>query len=368
MSISPDCSARKRCWAESGTYLALVASPSTAAATALHMSMSRPDHLPWLSGSEKPPRPTLTPQISWPRFFTTSRVDGVWAEAASSHDGERAESRADAENSLDEVHGLPPWMIRRLPSAGTDDMQQMNHIDQKCGSFEPTHCHQCTARKSSSGASYLPRQLTLRRRTTTCAAPHNSAGELLFARLSSPAGRCRPRFSSSLQRRRFAQGGPPAMPVSVAAADRQARHAMGRIFRALRGGGLGRGARPRLGLHREAAFQGRPARQGRRSAVHHRQAAVTTSPSTAPRPRSLRNKAQVGLAELQVQRGASLINVEDHHRGRRTTSARPTSPSRAPSSRPPKRRCARPSSTSTGPTCARRSPAASPTARSMPAT
>src|SRR5580700_7708688 len=82
MSISPDCSARKRCWAESGTYLALVASPSTAAATALHRSTSRPDHLPWLSGSEKPPRPTLTPQISWPRFLTTSRVDGVCAEAA----------------------------------------------------------------------------------------------------------------------------------------------------------------------------------------------------------------------------------------------------------------------------------------------
>ena len=81
MSISPDCRARKRCWADSGTYLALVASPSTAAATALHMSMSRPDHLPWLSGSEKPPRPTLTPQISWPRFLTVSRVDGVWAEA-----------------------------------------------------------------------------------------------------------------------------------------------------------------------------------------------------------------------------------------------------------------------------------------------
>ena len=81
MSISPDCRARKRCWADSGTYLALVASPNTAAATALHMSTSRPDHLPWLSGSENPPRPTLTPQITWPRFFTASRVEGVWAEA-----------------------------------------------------------------------------------------------------------------------------------------------------------------------------------------------------------------------------------------------------------------------------------------------
>jgi hypothetical protein len=41
------------------------------------MSTSRPFHLPWLSGSEKPPKPTLTPQITWPRFFTTSKVDGV---------------------------------------------------------------------------------------------------------------------------------------------------------------------------------------------------------------------------------------------------------------------------------------------------
>src|ERR1700730_11556881 len=81
-SISPDCSARKRCWADIGTYLALVASPSTAAATALHRSTSRPDHLPWLSGSEKPPRPPLTPQISWPRFLTVSSGEGVWAEAA----------------------------------------------------------------------------------------------------------------------------------------------------------------------------------------------------------------------------------------------------------------------------------------------
>src|SRR6266576_6742265 len=82
MSISPDCKARKRCWAESGTYLALVASPSTAAATALHRSMSRPDHLPWLSASEKPPNPTLTPQITWPRFLTVSRVDCAEAAAA----------------------------------------------------------------------------------------------------------------------------------------------------------------------------------------------------------------------------------------------------------------------------------------------
>lgn len=53
ISISPDFSARKRRCAESRTNLVLVTSPGTAAATA-------------------PRRPTSTPQITWPRFFTTS--------------------------------------------------------------------------------------------------------------------------------------------------------------------------------------------------------------------------------------------------------------------------------------------------------
>src|SRR6185312_12874925 len=83
MSISPDCRAVKRCCADSGTNLVLVESPSTAAATAPHISTSRPFHLPWLSGSEKPPRPVLTPQITWPRFFTTSSVDSACAAKGS---------------------------------------------------------------------------------------------------------------------------------------------------------------------------------------------------------------------------------------------------------------------------------------------
>src|SRR5882757_8683699 len=88
-SISPDCRARKRCWAESGTNLVLVASPSTAAATAPHISTSRPFHLPWLSGSEKPPKPTLTPQITWPRFFTTSKGRRRLSRCRQDHQRER---------------------------------------------------------------------------------------------------------------------------------------------------------------------------------------------------------------------------------------------------------------------------------------
>ena len=48
-----------------------------------------------------------------------------------------------------------------------------------------------------------------------------------------------------------------------------------------------------------------------------------------------RNKAQVDIAELQVERGASLVSSAPSPTPS-TTSARPTSPWRAPSSRPPK--------------------------------
>ena len=54
MSTSPDCSAVKRCWAVSGTYLTFSESPKRAAATARQTSTSRPTHLPWLSASAKP--------------------------------------------------------------------------------------------------------------------------------------------------------------------------------------------------------------------------------------------------------------------------------------------------------------------------
>src|SRR6266550_3637691 len=73
MSTSPDCSAVKRCWAESGTYLTFSASPKIAAETARQTSTSRPTHLPWLSASMKPAVPVPTPQISAPRALTASR-------------------------------------------------------------------------------------------------------------------------------------------------------------------------------------------------------------------------------------------------------------------------------------------------------
>ena len=81
-----------------------------------------------------------------------------------------------------------------------------------------------------------------------------------------------------------------------------------------------------------------------------------------------RNKAQVNLAELQVQRGASLISSRTiTDAGIRPAQGQPRR--RAGAAQGGRGRPAhRPSSTSTGPTCARRSPAASPTARSMPAT
>ncbi len=81
-----------------------------------------------------------------------------------------------------------------------------------------------------------------------------------------------------------------------------------------------------------------------------------------------RNKAQVELAELQVNRGASLIASRTITEAEQDSRASRRSPSPAPSSSRPRPRCATPSSTSNGPTSRRRSPAASLTARSMPAT
>src|SRR5688572_10996631 len=84
MSISPDWSAVKRCCAVSGTYLTLVGSLRTAAATALHTSTSRPVQAPWLSAWEKPARPVFTPQTSCPRLLIASRVLPAYAGPATS--------------------------------------------------------------------------------------------------------------------------------------------------------------------------------------------------------------------------------------------------------------------------------------------
>src|SRR4029078_899728 len=88
-SISPACSEVKRCCELSGTNFTLLASLSTAAATARQKSTSRPVHLPWLSAFEKPGPEVLTPQTSWPRDLTASSV--LPAQA-----GEAAAARASA--------------------------------------------------------------------------------------------------------------------------------------------------------------------------------------------------------------------------------------------------------------------------------
>jgi hypothetical protein len=60
--------------ADSGTYSTFPVSPSTAAATALQKSTSNPCQTPDPSFSEKPGRPSLTPQINLPLERTSSSV------------------------------------------------------------------------------------------------------------------------------------------------------------------------------------------------------------------------------------------------------------------------------------------------------
>src|SRR4051812_45552809 len=81
-SISPACSDEKRCCEFSGTNFTLLASLSTAAATARQKSTSSPVHLPWLSALEKPGPDVFTPQTSCPRAFTASSVLPAYAGAA----------------------------------------------------------------------------------------------------------------------------------------------------------------------------------------------------------------------------------------------------------------------------------------------
>src|SRR5258706_3609287 len=83
-SISPVCSAVKRCAAVIGTYLVLLGSPSAAAAMPLHKSTSMPDQAPRASGIEKPATPVLTPQVTTPFDLIASKVAPAWAPPASS--------------------------------------------------------------------------------------------------------------------------------------------------------------------------------------------------------------------------------------------------------------------------------------------
>ena len=73
-SIRRAVNASKRASAEAGTVSTFATSPSTAAATALQKSTSKPRQAPDPSFSEKPGRPPLTPQIGFPRARTSSSV------------------------------------------------------------------------------------------------------------------------------------------------------------------------------------------------------------------------------------------------------------------------------------------------------
>src|SRR5262249_4635167 len=73
-SMRRSVSALKRTSAVSGTYSTLAVSPSTAAATALQKSTSKPRQTPDPSFSEKPGSPSLTPQINLSLDRTSSSV------------------------------------------------------------------------------------------------------------------------------------------------------------------------------------------------------------------------------------------------------------------------------------------------------
>ena len=86
-----------------GTYFTLVASPSTAAATALQKATSKPDQLPFASGAAKPIRPVFTPQFSTPRALTSFSVSPSAAMAA--RPGQR--QCGDGAEIYRFVHGFP---------------------------------------------------------------------------------------------------------------------------------------------------------------------------------------------------------------------------------------------------------------------
>ena len=78
-STSPDCRAVKRSLAVRGVKRTLVGSSKIAAARARQNSTSRPVQLPWASGTPKPARPVLEPQVRKP--FCLTLVSVAWAEA-----------------------------------------------------------------------------------------------------------------------------------------------------------------------------------------------------------------------------------------------------------------------------------------------
>ena len=74
ISISPEVKAVNLSLALSGVYLTLLASPSTAAATALHTSTSTPVQFPAATAFENPGRPWDTPHLTKPLLWVFLRV------------------------------------------------------------------------------------------------------------------------------------------------------------------------------------------------------------------------------------------------------------------------------------------------------
>ena len=121
-SILPSLSAWKRASAESGTSRTRLGSSNTAAATAWQKSTSKPDHLPRSSTSEKPGRPSLTPQRSAPRARTAASVCPAAPSAASAE----ATATAAATKDRSRPHAsliCPPAELQRGTSLDRDDLK-----------------------------------------------------------------------------------------------------------------------------------------------------------------------------------------------------------------------------------------------------
>ncbi|MNF86786.1 hypothetical protein D3C84_692340 [compost metagenome] len=82
-STSPEASAVNRVCPVVGTKLTAFGSPITAAATARQTATSSPCQTPLASGADRPVLPVETPQLSFPRDFTSWRVAAQVAWEAS---------------------------------------------------------------------------------------------------------------------------------------------------------------------------------------------------------------------------------------------------------------------------------------------
>ena len=106
-------------------------------------------------------------------------------------------------------------------------------------------------------------------------------------------------LSGGLRPRRSARHAGAASPRRSPSASPSGTSISGR-FEAV---ALGRGARPRLRLHRRAAFPGWPDRQGGRSCCSSSTSGPTRSPSSRPRPTSRATRRRSSSPSCEVERG-----------------------------------------------------------------